>query len=64
MILVGEIKMQEKGHTYGSMESMKFDYRREKYYEYIDYLKKIRQVLRIFYMITLLMLVICHLTGR
>ena len=32
--------MQKDGHTYGNMESMKFDYRREQYYEYIDFLKK------------------------
>ncbi len=31
---------QEQGHIYGEQESVKFNYRREQYYEYVDYLKK------------------------
>lgn len=31
---------EEQGHIYGQYESMKFDYRREKYCDYLQYLKK------------------------
>ncbi|MBO4643358.1 MAG: class I SAM-dependent methyltransferase [Alphaproteobacteria bacterium] len=31
---------EEQGHTYGTMESVKFDYRRGEYYKYMDYLKQ------------------------
>lgn len=29
-----------QGHTYGELESVKFNYRREQYYEYVNYLKE------------------------
>ena len=31
---------REQGHIYGELESIKFDYRRENYYNYVDYLKQ------------------------
>lgn len=31
---------EEQGHKYGNMESMKFEYRRKGYYEYLDFLRK------------------------
>ncbi len=31
---------ENKGHKYGVLESIKFDNRRAKYYEYVDYLKR------------------------
>lgn len=30
---------EEQGHTYGELESIKFNHRRKDYYEYVDYLK-------------------------
>lgn len=30
---------EEQGHIYGNLESMKFNYRRKNYYDYVDYLK-------------------------
>lgn len=32
--------MEEKGHHYGELESVKFDYRREKFYDYIKWLNE------------------------
>lgn len=31
---------EEQGHTYGELESVKYNYRRKKYYEYVEYLKQ------------------------
>lgn len=31
---------EEQGHTYGTMESAKFNHRRKDYYKYVDYLKE------------------------
>lgn len=31
---------KEQGYTYGTLESIKFNYRREDYYKYMDFLKK------------------------